>query len=137
MNLNVKSIAIAVIIGLSLAFFSSWYFGGNNDYKTKIKSLESDESKMQLERDSLYKVNNTLKIGFNSLQDSVNNYQIKINSTESELKQTKIDLSDANKKVTLNQQQLDATDKKIDFLSKNPIKREDDVLLNSLKEKLK
>ena len=137
MNLDAKSIAILVLVGLSITFFSMWYFGGNNDDKIKIKNLEGDEKKIELVRDSLYKANSTLKSGFNILQDSVNKYQIKVNKTESELKQSKLDLSEANKKIILNQQQLDVTDKKIDFLAKNPIKREDDALVNSLKEKLK
>ena len=88
-------------------------------------------------RDSLKGANTKLSIAFNDLGQIITERDKKIAQIESDLVRTKQDLTVANIKVSQNQKALAETKKKIEELRKNPINREDDALINSLKEKLK
>ena len=77
-----------------------------------------------------------IKIDFNKKQAEIDNRDIKIKQIESELAKTKQDLTAAKDKVKEMKRDLDETKKKIEDLQKNPIKREGDDLINSLKEKI-
>lgn len=135
MKLDIKSILILVLFGFGIVFFALWYFKGD-DSKKKVKELEKKVNQIQTTRDSLTNINKTLKIAFTDAQVIIIERDNQIKKIESDLVKVKQDLNDAYAKVKAGQKALDETKKKIDELKKNPIKREDDVLLNSLKEKL-
>lgn len=132
---DVKTIAILILLGVCVLFFGMWYFKGD-DYKKRAKELEDQNKKIELVRDSLEKANKILKIDYDQKQKDIDERDNKIKEIESNLLKTKVDLIAANKKVTQSQKDLAETKKKIEDLKNNPIKRNDDDLINSLKEKL-
>jgi chromosome segregation ATPase len=113
-----------------------WYLKGTG-YKKDYKKLELEFQNLQKTRDSLEKVNTNLKNNFNKIQSDVNIRNKEIKKIEMELDKTKKDLSISNDEVLKNKKYIEETKIKIEKLKKNPIKREDDDLIKSLKEKLK
>lgn len=135
-KLDIKTIVILILLGICIVFFGMWYFRGS-DYKKRVKELEDQNKKIELVRDSLDRANKVLKSDYDLKQKDIEERDKKIKEIESNLAKTKSDLVAANKKVTDAQKDLAATKKKIEDLKNNPIKRDDDDLINSLKEKLK
>lgn len=135
-KLDIKSIVILILLGFSIIFFGMWFFKGSGT-KSEIKKLQDEIKSIELVRDSLKGANTKLSIAFNDLGQIITERDKKIAQIESDLVRTKQDLTVANIKVSQNQKALAETKKKIEELRKNPINREDDALINSLKEKLK
>lgn len=132
---DIKTIAILILLGVCILFFGMWFFSGS-DYKKKTKELEDQNKKIELVRDSLENVNKKLKSDYDIKQKDIDERDNRIKEIEASLLKTKGDLIVANKKVDQSQKDLAATKKKIEDLKSNPIKRDDDALINSLKEKL-
>lgn len=136
MNLDVKSISILVLTGACILFFGMWYFKGS-DTKYRLKQLESENLRIEKLRDSLDIANKNLSIEFDKLQKSINDRDDKIKEIEENLLKSKKELEIANAKLNGYKKDLIETKNKIDELKKEPIKRNDEDLINSLKEKLK
>ena len=136
MKLDIKSVVILVLLGVSIIFFGLWYFKGD-DTKNKIKELESKNRQIEVTRDSLDNVNKSLKLDFDKIQIVISGRELYFKKLETDLSKVKLDLSNANIKVKEVQKALSETKKKIEELKNNPINRTDDSLINSLKEKLK
>jgi len=132
---DIKTIAILILLGVCILFFGMWFFSGS-DYKKKTKELEDQNKKIELVRDSLENVNKKLKSDYDIKQKDIDERDNRIKEIEASLLKTKGDLIAANKKVDQSQKDLASTKKKIEDLKSNPIKRDDDALINSLKEKL-
>lgn len=105
--------------------------------KDKYKQLEDTNKALQCSRDSLIKINKSLKRDFSSLQDSIDKRNILIFKLKSDLLQSNKRLDLANSEVDRLKKEKRDTDKRISDLLKNPIKRNDDDLINSLKNKVK
>lgn len=105
--------------------------------KDKYKHLEDVNKSLQSSRDSLIKINKSLKKDFSSLQDSIDKRNILISKLKGDLIQSDKRLKSANAEVGRLEKEKKDTDKKIDNLLKNPIRRNDDDLINSLKNKVK
>lgn len=136
MRLDIKSIALLVLTGACILFFGMWFFN-KSEYKDKIKELDKENKRIELVRDSLKSVNASLKLDFNKKQSEIDKRDQKIKLIESEILKIKGDLKLAKSKVEENEKNLKETKDKIKKLKKDPIKREDQELINSLKEKLK
>jgi septation ring formation regulator EzrA len=136
MRLDIKSIALLVLTGACILFFGMWFFN-KSEYKDKIKELDEENKRIELVRDSLKSVNASLKLDFNKKQSEIDKRDQKIKLIESEILKIKGDLKLAKSKVEENEKNLKETKDKIKKLKKDPIKREDQELINSLKEKLK
>lgn len=63
MKLDIKSIVILVLLGVSILFFGMWFFKGS-DTKSRIKELENENARIEKVRDSLEVVNKGLSIEF-------------------------------------------------------------------------
>lgn len=135
-QLDIKSILILVFLGISILFFSMWFLKGTG-YKKEFKKLELEYQKLQKTRDSLETINIKLKSDFKKIQNKIDERNTEIRKIESELNKVKKELISANTELQKNKKDLDETKKKIEKLKKDPIKREDDLLIKSLKEKLK
>lgn len=135
-NLDFKSILIIVLLVISGLFFSMWYLKGS-DYKDKFDQLEQDFNKSQKTRDSLKLVNDKLEKEFDRLNVVIKDREEKIKLIEKEIENLNKDLIETKRELASNRKILEETKKKIEELKKNPIKREDEQLINSLKEKLK
>jgi chromosome segregation ATPase len=135
-QLDFKSILILFLLGFCIFFFSMWYLKSTG-YKKEYKILEQKFQQIQQTRDSLVKENIKLKLDFDKIQKNIDSRNREISKIESELKKVKSDLSKSNSELNQNKKDLEETKKKINELKKNPIKRNDDNLIKSLKEKLK
>lgn len=136
LQLDLKSILILFLLGICIIFFSLWFLKGSG-YKKEYKKLELEFKRLQETRDSLEKVNFNLKKDFEKIQADINIRDKRIKEVEEELEKTKKDLTKANGELSKNKKDLEETRRKIEKLKKEPIKREDQDLINSLKEKLK
>jgi septal ring factor EnvC (AmiA/AmiB activator) len=135
MKLDVKWIAILVLTGTCILFFGMWFFKGS-ETKEKIKQLEKENLRIEKIRDSLDLANKYLSAEFDKIQKKIDERDRKIKDIEEHLLKTKRDLDAANAIVNVYRKDLAETKKKIEELKKNPIKRDDEDLLKSLKEKL-
>ena len=135
MRLDIKSIALLVLTGACILFFGMWLFKGS-DYKDKIKALEIENKKIESVRDSIKSANASLKLDFDKNRSEIDKRDQKIKLIESEILKTKKDLKIATAQVEADRKSLKETKDKIEKLKKDPIKREGDELINSLKEKL-
>ena len=133
---DIKSILIAILLGFCIFFFSIWYLKGSG-YKKEYKKLEQQFNVIQKSRDSLKTVNKKLKSDYLEIDNRIKLREIFINSIEKELEKTKEELKSAKLDLKKWESDYKITKKKIEDLKKNPIKREDDQLVKSLKEKLK
>lgn len=105
--------------------------------KDKYKLLENTNKSLQCSRDSLIKINKSLQVNVSVLQDSINRRVKVINGLKSDLINSDRKLNKANDRVDILEREKKDTDKKIEDLLKNPIRRTDDDLINSLKNKVK
>ena len=105
--------------------------------KDKYKLLEITNKNLQCSRDSLIKINKILQKNVSVLQDSVNKRSKIISGLKIDLVNSDKLLIIANNQVDILKREKRDTDKKIDYLLKNPIRRNDDDLINSLKNKVK
>jgi uncharacterized protein (DUF3084 family) len=135
-KLDVKSIIILLLAVFSILFFSLWFLKGTG-YKKEYKKLEQEFDRLQKSRDSLKTINIKLKKDFDIIEIEVKKRDSLIKIVEKELVKTKQELKEAKKEVAKWQFDFNKTKKKIEDLKKNPIKREDEDLIQSLSEKLK
>ena len=105
--------------------------------KDKYKILENTNKNLQCSRDSLIKISKSLQIDVNVLQDSLNKRTKIINGLKNDLIESDLKLDKANKQVYILEKEKRDTDRKIEDLLKNPIRRVDDDLINSLKNKVR
>ena len=134
---NFKKISSLILLGiLAISLFLNVRSCTKID-KDKYKNLEDANKGLQCSRDSLIKINKSLKEDFYSLQDSIDKRNILIFKLRVDLLQSDKRLKSANNEVDRLEKEKRDTDKKIADLLKNPIRRNDDDLINSLKNKLK
>jgi chromosome segregation ATPase len=137
-KIDLKTGLILLLLLFCIVFFSMWYLkGADSASKRELKRLKTEYKNLQKSRDSLDQVNIMLKDNFNDYQNKIDQRDSKIQSIEYQLSQAKIDLSQSKKDLSNMKTELTKTRKRVEDLKKNPIKREDDDLIESLKEKLK
>lgn len=135
MKLDIKTLLILFLSFFCIFFFSIWYLKVSDTKEYKI--LEQKFEKIQKTRDSLVMINLKLKSDFDKIQKEIDKRDNQIAKNELEILNLKKDLKEAKSDLSNNKRDLEETKKKIENLKKNPIKREDDDLIKSLKEKLK
>jgi hypothetical protein len=134
---NFKKISSLILLGiLVISLFLNVRSCTKID-KDKYKHLEDVNKSLQTSRDSLIRINKALKRDFTLLQDSIDRRNEVIIKLKGDLVQSGKRLELANSEVDRLVKEKKDTDKKIADLLKNPIKRNDDDLINSLKNKVK
>lgn len=133
--LDLKSMIILFFVIISVLFFSLWYLKGTG-YKKEFKLLEKNFVKLQKTRDSLTKVNKSLERNFDRTQKLILIRDKKILQVEEELGRSKIELLKASDELKRNERSREQNKREIQNLKNRPLKREDQELINSLKEKL-
>lgn len=134
---NFKKISSLILLGILLISLFSNVRSCTKIDKDKYKHLEETNKSLQTSRDSLVRINKTLKKDFSSLQDSIDKRNVIIDKLKGDLIQSDKRLKSANAEVDRLEKEKKNTDKKITDLLKNPIRRNDDDLIKSLKNKLK
>ncbi|NDF17635.1 MAG: hypothetical protein EB079_06690 [Verrucomicrobia bacterium] len=137
-KIDLKTGLILLLLLFCIVFFSMWYLKGSDSAsKRELKRLKTEYKNLQKSRDSLDQVNIMLKDNFNDYQNKIDQRDSRIQSIEYQLSQAKIDLSQSKKDLSDMKTELTKTRKRVEDLKKNPINREGDNLIESLKEKLK
>lgn len=134
---NFKKISSIILLFLLILSLFLNIKGCTKIDKDKYKLLENTNKSLQCSRDSLIKINKSLQINVNVLQDSIDKRSKVINGLKNDLIKSDIKLDRANRQVDILEKEKRDTDKKIEDLLKNPIRRTDDDLINSLKNKVK
>jgi len=133
-----------LIVLISLLGFVLIIFGANKLINNMDKGLKEENERLkkefnsiQSERDSLKRSRELMKVKFDSIQLVIKYEEDKINDLNRALLISKKDLSYALSDLESEKSKIKETDKKIEELKSNPIKREGDQLLKSLDKKLK
>ena len=135
---NYKSIFMIIISSLLIiSLFLNLRSCGGGKSDDKYSKLESENLKLQRFRDSLLTENSNLRNVFQVMQEDIDKRHDSIVGILSDLKKTQRDLKDQKEKTSQLEKEKRDIQKKIDDLLKNPIKRDDDDLVKSLKNKLK
>jgi hypothetical protein len=66
MKLDIKSIIILLLLGVSLFFSYYWFFGDNSEYKEKVKKLQNDYEVLESEKKILDSEISKLKLKYDS-----------------------------------------------------------------------
>lgn len=135
LNLDLKSIMILVLLGFSIIFFGMWYFRGSD--KDKVKVLENEIEQIQIKRDSLRRANDVLNVDLIRIQNDIKAKDYILSIIRIKLSEAENKLTSANSRLSDVEKMLRDSKKRVLELEKNPIRREGDELINSLKEKLK
>jgi len=135
-KLDIKSWLLIVTSFLAIIFFII-FLTSSSGYKDKIKSLEKDNKKIEIERRNLKAENIILdsKIRIDSI--AILKFQQKIDSVQNLILSKDIEIKRLKASAFRAKQELEKTKQQIDSLINNPIKRTGDELLNSIREKTK
>ena len=102
-----------------------------------FEKLEEKNRLLEKTRDSLKYANQNLKEDFNQIQLVINKRDVRIADLQTQIDASKRDVIGYKNQLDKANKDLIETNKKLDNLRKNPIKRDDDDLINSFKNKLK
>jgi len=134
MKLDLKSIVILILTIFVIGLSTNYFLSGDN-HKKEIKKLESENKKIQDEKkiidQNIQRLQREFKIKdeeINKLIEIEKNLQIKIKQKDLEVEKAKQDLNKVNV-------ELEKTRIKIRELEKNPVYKNGDNLLKSLREK--
>ncbi len=135
MKLDVKSILILVLLAISLFFGYKWFFGGNSEYKEKVKQLEKEFQELENQKKKVDLEISSWRSKFDSL--SVEDRKLKQENIKLESQTRKAELEANKSKANLDRIKGDMkeTQNKIEEFKKNPPNRTGDALLESLKNK--
>jgi len=105
--------------------------------RESFEKLEEKNRLLEKTRDSLRYANQGLKKDFVKIQDVIDKRDARIIELQIEIDVNRRDIIFYKKQADQFSKDLKETNRKLDNLRKNPIKRDDDELINSFKNKLK
>ena len=133
-NFDTKNLII-IVISIVAIFLLITYFYGSSGYKKVIKMYEEKALELEKKRDELREQVEYFKE--EARKDSIEAaaYEFKIDSVSKLIAQKEIQIQILRGDLQVQREKKKETEKKIDDLSKNPIVRNGDNLIQSLKEK--
>jgi hypothetical protein len=133
-NFDPKTWLILVVSGIAI-FLLFFYFYDSSGHKRLIKNLEQRAGELEEKREQLKQEVEFYKL--EAKQDSIEaaKYQFKIDSINKVIALKDIQIQILRGDLQVQKDKKKETEKKIENLTKNPIKREGDLLIESLKEK--
>ena len=135
MKLDIKSILILVLLGLTLLFGYNWFFGGNKESKQRVKQLEQEFKQLESQK----KLVDLEIANWVSKYDSLKKIDIKLQGElikqEAETKKAEIEAQKSKSNLDKLKKDIIETQNKIKDFKNNPPNRTGDALLESLKNK--
>jgi hypothetical protein len=133
-NFDPKTWLILVVSAIAI-FLLFFYFYDSSGHKRLIKNLEQRADELEEKRDQLKQEVEFYKL--EAKQDSIEaaKYQFKIDSINKVIALKDIQIQILRGDLQVQKDKKKETEKRIENLTKNPIKREGDLLIESLKEK--
>jgi chromosome segregation ATPase len=137
MKLDIKSILILILLGLTLLFGFKWFFSGDKSSKERVKQLEQQFKELE----SLKKSVDLEIITWRKKTDSLKNLSIKLQyelvEQESLTKKAESEAIKSKSNLDKLRSDLAETQNKIREIKNNPPNRTGNALLESLKNKTK
>lgn len=137
MKIDIKNIIILILIVFSCFSAWNWLIKGDKESKSKVEELDKQFNDLKMVKDSLDKSNQNLKLKFSELKRLDDELSKKNIELQEEVKKSESVANKSQKELTRLMKEKIEIKKKIEELEKNPIKREGDDLLESLKNKTK
>ncbi len=137
MKLTPKSFISILLLGIVSYLFFKWWLTPNSQIKKENIELRRQIKEMDKKRDSLEKENITIQKKNDSISINLSIKESRVNVLNTELDKNRRDLILAKNDVSKYKVQLDSMNNRVSYIINNPIKRYNDDLINSLKEKLK
>ena len=134
MKIDLKK-TLLYFIGVCLLVSVFLNFKGCN--RESFEKLEEKNRLLEKTRDSLRYANQNLKKEFNQIQLVIDKRDVRIADLQTQIDASKRDVFGYKNLLDKANRDLIETNKKLENLRKNPIKRDDDDLINSFKNKLK
>ena len=134
MKIDLKK-TLLYFIGVCLLVSVFLNFKGCN--RESFEKLEEKNRLLEKTRDSLRYTNQNLKKEFNQIQLVIDKRDARIADLQIQIEVSKQNVADYKNRADKANKDLIETNKKLENLRKNPIKRDDDDLINSFKNKLK
>jgi chromosome segregation ATPase len=134
-NIDSKTIAILILSGLLLLVAYKWYFtyDDQKEYKNRIKELTEENTKLSNTRDSLDLNIKKLQIEYDSISLIESSLYTKIGKLNSDIEKLKNKSKQSEKELGELQEKLRKIKEKIEDLENKPNTKDDDELLESLK----
>ena len=134
MKIDLKK-TLLYFIGACLLVSVFLNFKGCN--RESFDKLEEKNRLLEKTRDSLKYANQNLKKEFDNIQVIIDKRDARIADLQIQIEVSKQNVADYKNRADKANKDLIETNKKLENLRNNPIKRDDDDLINSFKNKLK
>ena len=136
-QLDIKSILILILLGLTILFGFKWFFSGDKASKERVKQLEQEFKDLENQKKSVDLEINSWRAKSDSLRQLDVKLQAELTRQEAQTKKAEIEANKSKANLDKLKHDLEETQHKIDEFKKNSPNRTGDALLESLKNKTK
>lgn len=134
-NFSIKDIILILMLGVSIfLYIGQMYTNGSN--KKEIKRIERENRELSRKREILQLEILELKNESIIYKESIDKHTERIDSLSNLIILKNVEIESFIKKLNDSKREVDKIKKEIDKLKKTPIIRNNDELLDSIKEKL-
>ena len=137
MKLDIKSILILILLGLTLLFGFKWFFSGDKASKERVKQLEQEFKNLENQKKAVDLEIATWKEKSDSLKKLDIKLQAELAKQEAQTRKAEIEANKSKANLAKLRGDLAETQQKIEEIKNNPPNRTGDALLESLKNKAK
>lgn len=134
-EIDFKTLSIILLLIMSLILGFGWLHTDTSSKKL-IDKIEKDNKEIQIEKEKLLKEIKDLDTNIEKVEKDIQKKDDKIKKLEISLKEYDRKLSYSNSELKKEKMKRSETVKKIEEIEKNPIKKEGNNLIESLKEKV-
>lgn len=137
MKLDIKSILILILLGLTLIFGLKWFWSGDDASKQRVKELEKQFTELESQKKALDLEINSWRAKSDSLKKLDLKLQSELAKQEALTKKAEADAQKSKANLDKIRHDLEETKHKIEEIKNHPPNRTGDALLESLKNKTK
>ena len=137
MKFDIKSWLIMILLVVVIVFGGMWYFKKDEGSAQRVKDLEKEIVNIQKQKHDIDLVLLALKNNQAAIEKEISDKTAQLAIMEKENARLSAQVTISKQNLDALRKKLKETQDKIDELTKNPVKREGDDLLNSLKNNTK
>ena len=137
MKFNIKSLLIILLCMVFTFFFTKWYFSRGDSHKAENEALKKRVDEIQLQRDSLARERVAMEKEYGDLKSKFDKKAGELQEINSRLRRSESELNMTRNRLGSLQKTVEENKLRIKQLTENPIRRKDDALIISLRDKLK
>jgi chromosome segregation ATPase len=136
MKLDIKSITIGILFLISLTLATLWYFSSDG-YKKEVRKLKAENRKIEGERKSIMNDYVILKSELDRKMVEIETLKSRGDSLNGEILKKEIEIQKGLEEISKVRAKWIRNKKEVDKLKNNPIRREGNDLLESIRQKTK